>query len=313
MDAQNQFKKGPNIYLYYWTIPFLASFVILNYLSKNLRIETLNINLMISVVSFLFGFLITITFSMLLTRVATLKDSLSTETGRLVSLFLLSKHLGKTFHEKIKTRIDGYTIKTLRYYSNYEKGREENYGIYEDLNDMEIKTKKQEIKAASFLYLLGEFQPTREKLEAITGKRIEWSLKCSNYLLGIILIILLFLNRGDTFTNVLFIVLSTIIVFIFLIIEDYDNLRIGDYVNNISNSEQIFDLIGKDRYYPRYLLSRVNLEPGRNYRIGFIDAETKEERMFSLQYNPKFISRISSLTEKFRRKEQQIEQSVNNS
>ena len=73
-------------------------------------------------------------------------------------------------------------------------------------------------------------------------------------ILAISLIVLLFLNRGDLLSNLLFIVLSTTIVFILLIIEDYEALRIGDYLYNISNSEQIFDLIGKERYYPKTIM-----------------------------------------------------------
>ncbi|MBI5803769.1 hypothetical protein HY450_00830 [Candidatus Pacearchaeota archaeon] len=303
MEEQKEIRSGRNVYLYYWTIPVLIAFLIINYFSRNIKISALDLNLMISIVSFLFGFMITITFSMLLTRVSSLKEALSIETGRLISMYLLSKNLGKNFYEKIKERIDEYTIKTLRYYTNYEKSREANYGIYEDIKLMEIKTKNQEANANSFLYILGELQPSRERLEAITGRRIEWSIKLSNYILGIILIVLLFLNRGDSFTNLLFIMLSTVIIFIFLIIEDYDDLRIGDYTYNISNSEQIFDLIGKERYYPKYLLNRVKLEKERVYRIGFIDEKTKEEKIFSIQYNPKFNSRISTLARKFRKNE----------
>jgi purine-cytosine permease-like protein len=110
------------------------------------------------------------------------------------------------------------------------------------------------------------------------------------------------MNRGNVFTNSLFVILSTIIIFIILIIEDYDDLRIGDYVNNISNSEQIFDLIGKERYYPRFLLGRVSLEKGKNYRVGFYDPVLGKEEIISLKYNPGFEFKINTLVEKFRKK-----------
>ena len=269
-------KKGFNIYLYYWAVIAFFFFIVLNYFSRNIRIKALDVGLMISVVSFLFGFLINITFSMLLSRINNLKETLAIEAGRLTSMFLLSKKLGKQFHEKITSRIDDYTIKTLKNYTNYSVSGESIYGIYEDTKDMEVKTAQQEAMSNSFLYVLGELSPIREKLEYLTARRIEWSLRFSNYLLGSIIIILLFLNRGDAFTNILFIILSTIIVFILLIIEDYDNLRIGDYTYNISNSEQIFDLIKKPRYYPREILSKVKLKKGKKYRIG-ISKNGKEE------------------------------------
>lgn len=287
MAEQNKIKRGLNFYFYYWTIPIFFFFLIINYFTRNFKIEALDINLMISIVSFLFGFLITISFSLLLARFSSLKEFLAEETGRLVSLYLLSKALGHKFHQKIKERIDDYTIKTLQYYKKYELGRKPVYKIYQDLNLMEIKNETQSAKANSFLYILGELETVREKLEYLTGRRTEWSLKFSNYLLGIILIILLFLNRGDIFTNSLFIILSTIIIFIFLIIEDYDNLRIGDYTINISNSEQLFDLIGKERYYPKSILNRVELQKGKAYRVGIHDPKRKKDKTIRILYKPK--------------------------
>ena len=263
-------------------------------------IEALNINLMISVVSFLFGFLITITFSMLLNRVSALKDALAIEAGGLVSLYHLSKNLGKEFHEKITQRIDDYTVNTLRDYTNYDISREAMYGIYSDLQYAQVEDKKQEGNYGSFLYILGEFETLRERLEYLTSRRVEWSLKAAGYMLGSILMILLFLNRGDTFSNTLFILLSTIIIFIFLIIEDYDNLRIGDYTYNISNSEQIFDLIGKERYYPKEVLSKARLIFGETYRIGILDKKTNKEKMVNIKYNPTLKSKIEFLKGKFK-------------
>lgn len=291
-------KKGWNIYLYYWTIPAFIFFILINYFSRNFKIEALDIGLMISVVSFLFGFLISVSFSMLLSKNSSVKDSLAGEAGRLVSLYFLSKELGEKFHNKIKERIDDYTVKTLRDYTNYSVSREAMYGIYQDAKLMEVKDQYQNAASNSFMYILGEFEPLREKLEYLTERRLEWSMKFSNYLLGGILISLLFLNRGDSFTNILFIILSTTIVFVLLIIEDYDNLRLGDYTYNISNSEQIFDLIGKDRYYPKELLGRVKLVEGQKYRVGIYNKKTGEEKLFNFTYIPKTPFKLGSLVKK---------------
>lgn len=116
----------------------------------------------------------------------------------------------------------------------------------------------------------------------------------------IILIVLLFLNRADTFTNTLFIVLSTIIVFIFLIIEDYDHLHIGDYAINISNSEELFDMIEKDRYYSENVINRVHLEKGRMYRIGIFDKKEGKEKIYSIRYSSIFNTRVKILADRIR-------------
>jgi hypothetical protein len=298
-------KGGVEIYLYYWVIPIFVLLILININVPYLRFEGVDfgdIDFMISVVTFLFGFLISISFSMILNRVGVLKESLAIETGRLASLFLLSKNLGKKFSEKIKERIDDYTIVTIRNYQTYEFGRDAVYGIYDDTVDMELKTELQKQNAASFFYILGEFEPSREKLEYLTRGKLLPAMKWANYVLATLLIGLLFLNRGDSFSNWLFVVLSTVIIFILLIIEDYEDLRIGDYVNNISNSEQLFDLIGKERYYPKYLLGRVKLMDGRNYRIGFYDKKIGREEIVSLKYTPKFFFKVNDLVERFRKK-----------
>jgi len=299
---EHKIKRGWDIYLYYWTLPVLILFILINYFSRNFYIKDLNAGLMISIVTFLFGFIISVTFSMLMARVGTLREAISNESARLVSLYLLSKKLGNKFHEKITERIDHYTVATLRDYTFYESGREGYYGIYNDLDSMEIKNSSQQTVADSFLYILGELGPYRERLEFLTSTRVEWSVKFANYLLGGILIVLLFLNRGDLFTNVLFIILSTAIIFVFLIIEDYDHLKIGDYSVNISNSEQIFDLIEKERYYPQALLGKVKLEKGKTYRIGIYDKTLGHERIFNLAYNPSFDFKIARLIDRFKRK-----------
>ena len=277
-------KKGLELYLYYWTLPVFVVFLIINKYANNYNVPAVDLNLMISIVSFLFGFLITISFSMLWSRVSALKSSLAIETGRLVSLFELSKHLGKEFNEKIRKYIDNYTVNTLRDYVNYEVGRESIYGIYEDLDKMELKTESQKQASYSFYYVLGEFEPLREQLEYLTQRGLLWALKFANYALSMILISLLFLNRGNPFNDWLFVVLSTVIVFIILIIEDYEALRIGDYTVNISNSEQLFDLLGEKRYYPRRLLRRVRLEKGQIYRVGVYDPSIKKERIVNMRY-----------------------------
>ncbi len=299
---EKKIKKGLNIYWYYWTFLFFIGFVVLNEYNSFIKMDFVNLSLMISVVSFLFGFLISIIFSMLLTKVAKLKEALASETGRIISLYNLSKYLGERFHNALKERIDSYTIKTLRYYTQYETSREINYGIYKDLNLAETKTDIQKYSLGSFLYIFGEFQIIRENLEYLTSRRIEWSLKLTNYILGILLIVLLFFNRAEGFSGVLFIILSTTIVFIFLIIEDYDDLRIGDYTINISNSEQIFDMLGKDRYYPEYLLKRTNLEKGRKYRVGIFDSKLKQEKIVTITYSPNSKFRLNNLISKIKRK-----------
>ncbi|MEK9185106.1 MAG: hypothetical protein AAB866_03020 [Patescibacteria group bacterium] len=284
MEEEEISKKGLNWYLYYLTLPSLFVFLIINKFANHYDIAALDLNLMISVVSFLFGFLITISFSMLWSRVSALKASLAIETGRLVGLFELSKHLGKKFNDKVRQHIDNYTVNTLRDYTHYDVGRESIYGIYDDLGEMEIKTEYQRQTASSFNYILGEFEPLREQLEYLTQGGLLWALKFANYALAGILISLLFLNTGNTFNDWLFVTLSTVIVFILFIIEDYEALRIGDYTVNISNSEQIFDLIGEKRYYPRRLLRRVSLEKGQIYRVGVYDSSIKKERIVNMKY-----------------------------
>ena len=293
-------KRGVNVYWYYWTVPVLLAFLFLNYFANYFKIPEFNLDLMISVVTFLFGFIVSITFSMILMRVGALKEALTTETGRLVSIYHLSEGLGEKFHNIVRETIDEYTVVTLRYYTNYDLGRPIISRLYENINLIEIKSEVNKIQVDSYLYHLGEFQPTRERIEYLTSSRVEWSLKFTTYVLGAILILLLFMNRGDPFTNILFVILSTIIVFIFFIIEDYDDLKIGDYNANISNSEQIFDLLEKDRYYPEEILSRVKLEKGRKYRIGILDEKEEKEKIFTISYNPEFRSKVKFLTDKLK-------------
>ncbi len=288
MTKEYKLKKRFSVYIYYLVIPAFVLFSYLNYNLPYFNVGILDLRTMMSVVTFLFGFFISISFSMILSRASTLRDDLATETGKIISLFKTSKFFGEIFNKKIAERIDGYTVATLRDYDHYEVGRGFLYEIYEDLRNLTLTSETQKAYLSQFLSTLNDFEKVHEKLEALTSEKMLFAMKLANYVLAVLLISLLFLNRGETFTNVLFVILSTVIVFLLLIIEDYENLRIGDYINNISNSEQIFDLIGKDRYYPYSVLGRIKLEKGKVYRIGVYNPKTKEEEVLHLSYNSKF-------------------------
>jgi hypothetical protein len=288
MDKEYKLKRGFNFYIYYFVIPAFIIFAYMNYYLPFVSVGELDLKSMISVITFLFGFFISISFSMILSRVSNLRDSLATETGKIISLFKSSRFFGEVFNKKIIERIDGYTIATLRDYGHYELGREFVYEIYEDLKNLTVTNEIQKTYLSSFLSTLNDFENVHEKIEALTSEKMLLAMRLANYILAGLFVSFLFLNRGDLFTDALFVILSTVIVFILLIIEDYENLNIGDYINNISNSEQIFDLIGKDRYYPKSILGRVRLEKGRKYRIGVDNPKTKEEKIFNLSYDSNF-------------------------
>jgi hypothetical protein len=309
---KHKIRKGMNLYLYYWAIPFFLFFILVNYFGDvfkldlmrffNIGTEGVNLGFMTSVVSFLFSFFISISFSIILAHVNVLKDNLAIEAGRLSSMFLLSKNLGEKFHKRVIDVIDRYTIITLRHYKHYELGRDIAYELNEDVKNLKVRTDREKAILGSFLGILADFQVVREKLEYLTKGRLPKAIKLTNYILAFLLIFLLFLNRGNPFANIMFVILSTVIVFILLIIEDYEDLRIGDYTANISHSEQLFDLIGKNRYYPKYLLGRVKLHKGRVYRIGHYNKKTKKEEIVKLEYPGGFNRKVNSISKKGKKK-----------
>ena len=297
--GEHQIKKGADFYWYYWTIPAFFIFLVINSVFGMIKVVNMNMSLMISVVSFLFGFLLSITFSMIIARYNSLKNDLAEETSKLVVMYNFSKHLGDKFHETIKDLIDEYTRVTLRDYVHYSVGRPIFTKVMDSLDLIEAKTSFQKNCASSFFSELRSWAEVRERLEVLTEKRAELSLNVAIYVLGGFLSALLFLNRGDSFTDTIFVILSTIIVFIFLIIEDYDHLHIGDYVINISNSEELFDLIGADRYYPNEVLGKIVLEKGRMYRIGIKD-RTGKETIYSIRYTPVFNTKLKVFVDKIK-------------
>jgi len=272
----NSIKKGLGTYLYYWTIVGFLIFLLINYFFKDFKTENLNVGMMISAVTFLFGLLVGSNFSMLRSRLGNLKEVMAIETGRFINLFYLSEKLGGKFHEQIKKRIDRYTIQALSYFQKYEAGRKEIFGIYKDLDLVKPKSKSQELYLRLFLFNLGEIMPIRRKIEYFSKKYQITAMKFVNYALGFILILLLFLNRSNFFTEVLFVILSTIVIFVLLIIEDYDDLKIGAYTLGVSNAEQIFDLIGEKRYYPKKLLKNAEIKKGDICRVGYFDKQSKK-------------------------------------
>lgn len=298
MEEKGRIKRKVNFYWYYWAIISFFVFIFVDDVFPLIDTGELDLRLAISTISFLFGFLISISFSMIISRTNNLRDSLAVETGKIVSLLFLAKHIGSEFYKSVKENIDNYTVSTLRDYANYDRGRIYVYNIYELLEKVNPKGETSLKAYSSFTSVLNDWESVREKLEFLTSGKLIPAIRIANYLLGSMLIISLFLNRGSYLSGALFIFLSSIIVFILLIIEDYESLKIGDYINNISNSEQLFDLMEVNRYYPEEILGRVHLEKGRSYRIGIYDPESKSEKIFVLNYNRGFKQKLDELLNK---------------
>ena len=66
--------------------------------------------------------------------------------------------------------------------------------------------------------------------------------------------------------------------------------------------------MGKERYYPQRLLSRVKLENRKKYRIGFYDSLLKEEKVFEITYNSAFKMKINNLLKRFKKEEEKEEE-----
>ena len=196
MEKEYKLKGRFYIYIYYFVIPAFIIFSYVNYHSPFVNVEQLDLRMMLSVVTFLFGFFISISFSMILSRASNLRDSLATETGKIVSLYKYSKFFGETFSKKITERIDGYTLATLRNYHHYEAGREFIYEIYEDLRNLTITNELHKTYLSSFLSTLNDLENMHEKIEALTSEKLLLAMKLTNYVLASLIISLLFLNRG---------------------------------------------------------------------------------------------------------------------
>lgn len=238
-----------------------------------------DIEIILMISTFLFAILAGFFLARLNTRYNKITELVATEDAYFLSFFNTARFLGKEFVNNIRELIDTYYIIAYDFNTDYYKS---NAGVllqfYEELEKVDIKkNKKAESVFDEMVIFLSQIEENRNKNAVLTLDRVTKGQWVILLLLGSIIIFFLFFLKTDAlYSQITTVLFSTILTLIILIIRDLNSLRLNGGEDILQESgQEIFEAIGKMRYYPeKHLKNGMTHIPKhvKRYRLGTHEA-----------------------------------------
>ncbi|MDO8555711.1 MAG: hypothetical protein Q7R96_00880 [Nanoarchaeota archaeon] len=229
---------------------------ILNYVIPNIDVD-INVELIITISTFLFAILAGFFTSRLNNRYDKIRELVATEDASLFSLYHASKIYGKKFSDDIRELIDKYYITC---YDNPVSGayaQTVHYVIKFWDKLQEISKHKSESLYQVLCQNLVDLERSRKESSATYIERLGVGQWFVLIFLGVIVVAGLFLIRTGTVTSDLVtILLTSAIMLVLLIIRDLNNFMLGGIPLMEESGQTVLEAIGKERYYHDYFIKK---------------------------------------------------------
>lgn len=248
-------------------------FVLINFLVSGAGYND-EINLVLTVSSFLFAILSGFFITRLNTRYDKIVESIGEEDASWLALYQTARIIGPDFAKRIGNLIDQYYILAYDYFlGNYYKATSPIYfKVYEEFRDCKMKENvKIEAATQAFVGKLEDIELCRNMSSIYTEQKVtsgQWLVLIT---LGLIMVVCLFVIRSSSFFSQLTtILLSTTIVLVLLITRDLQLIRVGGQDVLLESGLEMFDFIGKKRYFHQMYIKngRYKIPAGADYRLG---------------------------------------------
>lgn len=253
----------------------LIGFVLIMYFLPA-RTPVEHIDLVLTISTFLFAILAGFFIARLNSRYDKVISYISDEDSYWLSLYRSARVISDKFANKIGDIIDMYYIVAFTgevgnfYYKDTTPYLEM---AYNEIYKLKLPASKNAVVAfEKTIDYLTEIEKSRNQSAVYTRDRLtvgQWLVLFS--LSGVIIFCMLFLELPPVFGQILTVILSTILILVLLIIRDLQNLRLGGYALSIESGQEVFECIGKLRYYPKSLVDDGSIEipkSVKSYRLG---------------------------------------------
>ncbi|MAF80736.1 hypothetical protein CL628_01860 [bacterium] len=212
-----------------------------------------DVEIVLTVSTFLFaiiyGFFITRSFS----RFTYIEENLAVEDAKMLSLYRTSRLWGKEFQEQVGGLIDEYYIDVLDYpLDDYYKGTADKMDQLYDLlaTSTPLRGETADEAYGPVVGLLADIEEQRNR----NSVRAQQSMTIGHWavllvLAGVIISSLYFLKVPMFFSQIVTVLLATMTVLLLLILRDVSNLRLGGVMIAAESAQEIFEMMGKLRYY----------------------------------------------------------------
>lgn len=213
--------------------------------------------------------------SKLYNRYHRIRELIATEDAYWLALYETSTLFGKRFSKKMADHIDKYYISAFDYHvaHSYYPGIEHIHEVYKLLAIIP-KGKAKQIEQAydEMVVFLSVIEESRYKASMLAKERLHpfhWILM--SIFGGLTIGSLFALYVPMLHTQVITVLLSTSIVTLLLTLRDLELLRVGGKMVLVESGQEIFEVMGRDRYYHQHhLKAKTAAIPGHvtQYRLG---------------------------------------------
>jgi len=232
-----------------------------------------DVQLILTITTFLFAILVGFFISRLNTRFNMVRELIAAEDANFLVFYKNSTFFGEKFQQEIADLIDDYYI--VEFDSDlgaYKANSEQFFILYDKMHEEKKLSEHEDQVFDDMINLLTSIEMARNKASVVHREKLtvgQWLILI--LLSGIIVFCLFYVDFSESFFRIIAVLLSTAMVLILLTLRDLQNLRIGSQLIATETGEEIFDFIGKPRYYNKHFLDDGSIKvPNhvKEYRLG---------------------------------------------
>jgi hypothetical protein len=232
------------------------------------------VNMALTVSSFMFAILAGFFITRLNIRYDKIVESIAEEDAAWISLYQTSKIIKPSFAKHMADLIDRYYVISYDYYigNSYKATAPIYFQVFDDFSNLKIKnTIKINAANQAFLTKLQDVEGCRNMTSIYVEQKITKGQWMALIALALIMIVCLFTIKSiSPFSQLITVLLSTTIVLVLLIIHDLQLIKIAGQEVLLESGLEVFDFIGKKRYFHRDHISsgRYKIPNNVDYRVG---------------------------------------------
>jgi len=255
----------------------LVSFVVFLILDLCLPLGTPSgdINIILTITTFLFAILIGFFITRLAARYDSVRSSIAQEDAQMLSLYKTVSTFNKRLAAQLATIMDAYYIVAYDFsLSDAQVAYKKTAPIFSRMWNIASKIDQKKFGSAYQMVIqqLTTIEQSRNQSSVVS----EENMRLSSWLLiislaFIILVSVFYIRTNDLYSHIVTIGLSTALTMTLLTLRDLQNMMLGGQALLDESGQEVLESIGKKRYYHEsFLASGVSHVPTsvKEYRVG---------------------------------------------
>jgi hypothetical protein len=233
------------------------------------------LQVVITVSTFLFAILVGFYISRLNSRYDQIRELVAVEDALWLLFFKTSQFFGKVFQDTVREHIDEY----YRIAYDFDVGTyyKHNAAAFLKVFDAMLSVtplagNRTDGMFSDMLMVLGRIEESRNKSSVLVAEKLTVGQWATIIALAIIILFSIFLMKTDhLYSEVTSVLMGGVLVLILLTMRDLQNLRLWGKTVAEESGEEMFDLIGKLRYYNKLYIDQGVVSIPKSvstYRLG---------------------------------------------